>query len=58
VEIVTEEEPILESLKDNIIALSDDDCEIEDDDYEINIKVHWRSNRLDRLSMRRVCISC
>ncbi|XP_071636815.1 DNA repair protein Rad60 isoform X1 [Temnothorax longispinosus] len=41
----------VESCKDNIIALSDDDKE--DDNYEMNIKVYWRSNRIDRLSMRR-----
>jgi len=36
-----------------VIALSDDDVFNEDDNYEINIKVFWRSNRIDRLSMRR-----
>ncbi|XP_071579304.1 DNA repair protein Rad60 isoform X1 [Temnothorax nylanderi] len=53
VEFVREEVPKLtvESCKDNIIALSDDDKE--DDNYEMNIKVYWRSNRIDRLSMRR-----
>lgn len=55
VEIVREEKP--ESCKD-VIALSDDDACNEDDNYEINIKVFWRSNRIDRLSMLRVCISC
>ena len=45
------------TLSDDVIALSDDDGYIEDDNYEINIKVYWRSNRIDRLSMRRVCIS-
>jgi len=45
------------ALSDDVIALSDDDGYIEDDNYEINIKVYWRSNRIDRLSMRRVCIS-
>ncbi|XP_011876553.1 PREDICTED: uncharacterized protein CG4449 isoform X2 [Vollenhovia emeryi] len=38
---------------DDIITLSDEDTYKEDDNYEINIKVHWRSNRLDRLSMCR-----
>ncbi|KYN43051.1 hypothetical protein ALC56_02531 [Trachymyrmex septentrionalis] len=41
------------ALSDDVIALSDDDGYIEDDNYEINIKVYWRSNRIDRLSMRR-----
>ncbi|XP_018055070.1 PREDICTED: uncharacterized protein CG4449 [Atta colombica] len=41
------------TLSDDVIALSDDDGYIEDDNYEINIKVYWRSNRIDRLSMRR-----
>lgn len=49
--------PTVESCKD-IIALSDDDTYNEDDNYEINVKVYWRSNRLDRLTMCRVCISC
>lgn len=51
-------------LHQNAITLSDnDDNEIddgvlsEDDNYEIYIKVHWRSNRLDRLKLRRVCLS-
>ncbi|XP_012538337.1 uncharacterized protein CG4449 isoform X1 [Monomorium pharaonis] len=44
--------PIIESCED-IIALSDDDAYNEDDNYEINVKVYWRSNRLDRLTMRR-----
>ncbi|KYN13577.1 PREDICTED: uncharacterized protein CG4449 isoform X1 [Trachymyrmex cornetzi] len=51
VEIV-EKEKQSESCND-VIALSDDDAYIEDDNYEINIKVYWRSNRIDRLSMRR-----
>lgn len=55
VEIIGEEKQS-ESCND-VIALSDDDAYIEDDNYEINIKVYWRSNRIDRLSMRRVCIS-
>ncbi|XP_070514669.1 DNA repair protein Rad60 isoform X3 [Cardiocondyla obscurior] len=50
VEFVMEEK--LESYKNDIISLLDDDCN-EDDNYEINIKVYWRSNRIDRLSMRR-----
>ncbi|XP_077259967.1 DNA repair protein Rad60 isoform X3 [Temnothorax americanus] len=56
VEFVREEVPKLtvESCKDNIIALSDDDKE--DDNYEMNIKVYWRSNRIDRLSMRRITL--
>ncbi|XP_011158454.1 uncharacterized protein CG4449 isoform X2 [Solenopsis invicta] len=37
----------------DIIALSDDDPYNEDDNYEINVKVYWRSNRLDRLTMHR-----
>ncbi|XP_014482127.1 PREDICTED: uncharacterized protein CG4449 [Dinoponera quadriceps] len=38
----------------NTIALSsDDDANGEDDNYEITVKVLWRSIRLDRLSMRR-----
>ncbi|EGI68958.1 PREDICTED: uncharacterized protein CG4449 isoform X2 [Acromyrmex echinatior] len=41
------------ALSDDVIALSDDDAYIEDDNYEINIKVYWRSSRIDRLSMRR-----
>lgn len=49
--------PVSEITKDDIIALSsDDDACGEDDNYEINIKVFWRSRRLDRLSMCRVCI--
>ncbi|XP_018312674.1 uncharacterized protein CG4449 isoform X2 [Mycetomoellerius zeteki] len=51
VEIIGEEKQS-ESCND-VIALSDDDAYIEDDNYEINIKVYWRSNRIDRLSMRR-----
>ncbi|XP_032686383.1 uncharacterized protein CG4449 [Odontomachus brunneus] len=48
------DKPISEPTKDDIIALSsDDDACGEDDNYEINIKVLWRSVRLDRLSMRR-----
>lgn len=39
----------------DIIALSDDDNE--DENYEINLNVCWRSIRIDRLSMRRVCIT-
>lgn len=59
VEIVRVEKPKLtpESCKDDIIALSDDDTFNEDDNYELNIKVYWRSNRIDRISMHRVCIS-
>jgi hypothetical protein len=56
VEKITEQMPVT-SCKD-IIALSDDDGYNEDDNYEINVKMYWRSNRLDRLTMRRVCISC
>lgn len=59
VEIVTEEKPqsTFGSCKNHdVIALSDDDAYNEDDNYEINIKVCWRSIRIDRLSMRRVCI--
>lgn len=57
IEMVTENksQPTVESCKDNPIALSDDDNE--DENYEMNIKVYWRSNRIDRLSMRRVCIN-
>lgn len=60
VEIVSIEEkldPIPKSSNiecDNtIILLSDDDACGEDDDYEMNIKVLWRSSRIDRLSMHR-----
>lgn len=45
-----------ESCKDDIVALSDD-ASNEDDNYEINIKVYWRSNKIDRISMRRVRIN-
>lgn len=63
VEFVRHEMP--EPRTNDIIALSDDEAEdeflcmedeflcLEDDNYEINIKVHWRSNRIDRLNMRR-----
>ncbi|EFN82560.1 NFATC2-interacting protein [Harpegnathos saltator] len=45
---------VSESSKNDIVALSsDDDACNEDDNYEINIKVLWRSVRLDRLNMRR-----
>jgi len=54
VEIMREEKPEF----CDVIALSDEDAYNEDDNYEINIKVYWRSNRHDRLSMRRVCINC
>lgn len=56
-EIVTEKksESTLKP-KDDIITLSDDDASKEDDNYEIYVKVCWRSNRIDRLNMRRVRI--
>lgn len=41
---------------DDVITLSDDEVSIKDDNYVINIKVLWRSKRIDRLSMHRVCI--
>ncbi|KYN00167.1 hypothetical protein ALC62_09046 [Cyphomyrmex costatus] len=37
----------------DIVTLSDDDTYIEDDNYEIDVKIYWRSNRIDRLNMRR-----
>lgn len=56
VEIVSfEESPsvVTESCENGVIALSDDEICKEDDNYEMNIKILWRSSRLDRLSMRR-----
>lgn len=56
VEIVSlEEKPksIPEICNNDVIALSDDEVSIKDDNYEMNIKVFWRSNRIDRLSMHR-----
>lgn len=46
-------EPIPETYNNDVVALSDDEISTKDDNYEINIKVFWRSNRIDRLSMRR-----
>jgi len=61
VEIVSFEEnqlpeSIPETYNNDVVALSDDEISTKDDNYEINIKVFWRSNRIDRLSMRRVCM--
>lgn len=59
VEIVSLEEKhksIPETCNNDVIALSDDEVSIKDDNYEMNIKVFWRSNRIDRLNMRRVCM--
>ncbi|XP_050450776.1 uncharacterized protein CG4449 isoform X2 [Cataglyphis hispanica] len=56
VEIVSLEEKhksIPEICNNDVIALSDDEVFIKDDNYEMNIKVFWRSNRIDRLNMRR-----
>ncbi|CAL1682925.1 unnamed protein product [Lasius platythorax] len=55
VEIVSlEEKPeSIETCNNDIIALSDDEIFLKDDNYEINIKVLWRSNRIDRLNMHR-----
>lgn len=47
---------IPESYKKDTITLSDDEV-CEDDNYEINIKVLWRSKRIDRLNIHRVCMS-
>lgn len=49
-------ESIPETYNDDVIALSDDEVSNKDDNYEINIKVLWRSKRIDRLNMRRVCM--
>ncbi|XP_070168446.1 DNA repair protein Rad60 [Polyergus mexicanus] len=56
VEIVSMEEKsksIPETCNNDVIALSDDEFSIKDDNYEMNIKVFWRSNRIDRLNMHR-----
>ncbi|KAL6259830.1 hypothetical protein P5V15_009741 [Pogonomyrmex californicus] len=54
IEILEEKsKSIPESHMDDVVTLSDDDVYNEDDNYEINIKVCWRSNRIDRLSMHR-----
>ncbi|XP_012218393.1 DNA repair protein Rad60 isoform X2 [Linepithema humile] len=55
VELISIEEnfvSIPESCKKDIITLSDDDA-CEDDNYELHIKILWRSSRLDRLSIRK-----
>ncbi|XP_011263893.1 uncharacterized protein CG4449 isoform X2 [Camponotus floridanus] len=46
-------ESIPETYNNDVIALSDDEISTKDDNYEITIKVFWRSNRIDRLNMRR-----
>ncbi|EZA49550.1 hypothetical protein DMN91_006344 [Ooceraea biroi] len=50
-----EQEPkaITELCKNDTITLSDEDACSEDENYEINVKICWRSSRLDRLSMHR-----
>lgn len=53
--VLLEEKPesTLEICNNDLIALSDDEVCITDDNYEITIKVFWRSNHIDRLTMRR-----
>ncbi|XP_029168839.1 uncharacterized protein CG4449 isoform X1 [Nylanderia fulva] len=45
-------ESVPETCNNDLIALSDnEEVSIIDDNYEITIKVFWRSNRIDRLNM-------
>ncbi|XP_072761110.1 DNA repair protein Rad60 isoform X2 [Anoplolepis gracilipes] len=53
--VLTEEKPesIPNTCNNDVISLSDDEVSIKDDNYEINIKVLWRSKRIDRLNIHR-----
>lgn len=48
-----------DSYKDDAVILSSDNEDIcsEDENYEMTIKVLWRSSRMDRLGIRKVCMS-